>query len=87
MTWCNHLANAIIVQAVSDYRKSLRGIKACHYISPEDMKRDCEEFFNSEWFRILTKTNGRRLMRKLQEEYENEGIAYPKYKSPNRNNL
>ena len=68
MTWCNYLANAIILQAVSDYRKSLRGIKACQYISAENMKRDCEEFFESEWFSILTKTNGKQLMRKLQYE-------------------
>lgn len=81
MTWCNYLANAIILQAVSDYRKSLRGIKACHYQSVEYMKKDCEEFFESEYFTILTKTNGRQLMRKLQEEYENECNTHTQYRT------
>ena len=82
-----HLANAVILQAVSDYRKSLRGERAYLHMSVEDMKKDCERFFQSEWFSILTKIDGRQLMRKLQEEYYNESNSYPKYKSPNRNNL
>lgn len=87
MKWYTHLANAIILQAVSDYRKSLRGEKADIYIPVEDMKKDCEKFFQSEWFSTLSKIDGRQLMRKLQEEYASEGNSYPKYKTPNRNSL
>ena len=87
MNWYNTLANAIIEQAVSDYRKSLKGIKADARVSVEDMLKDCERFFKSEWFTILTKINGEQLMRKLQEEYQNESKPCTKYKRPNRNNI
>lgn len=84
---CTRLANAIILQTVSDYRKSLRGRKADPHISVEDMKRDCERFFTSEWFDTLSKVNGKTLMKKLQEEYRNERNSYPKYKSPYRHGM
>lgn len=84
---CNRLANAIILQAVTDYRKSLRGIKADPHVSVADMKKDCERFFASDWFSTLTKLNGTALMKKLQEEYENECNSHPKYKSPTRHDL
>ena len=35
------------------------------------MKKDCEEFFVSDWFGNLTEVNGSYLLRKLKEE---EGI-------------
>ena len=87
LNWCNTLANAIITQAVSDYRDSLRGKRADKNISVESMLKDCEKFFKSEWFTILTKINGERLMRELQEEYQNESKPCAKHKRPNRNNL
>ena len=87
MNWYNTLANAIIEQAVSDYRKSLKGEKADTWVSVEDMLKDCERFFKSEWFTILTKINGEQLMRKLQEEYQNESEPCTKHKKPNKNNL
>ena len=84
---CTRLASAIILQAVADYRKSLRGIKADPHVSVADMKNDCERFFVSDWFSTLTKLNGTVLMKKLQEEYEDECNAYPKYKSANRHDI
>ena len=84
---CTRLANAIILQAVTDYRKSLRGVKAAPNVSVADMKRDCERFFVSDWFSTLTKINGTVLMKQLQEEYSNECNAYPKHKTPNRHYL
>lgn len=83
-TRCTLLASAIVLQAVIDYRKSLRGIKADPNVSVADMKKDCERFFTSEYFSILTKLNGKVLMKKLQEEYENERDSRPKYKKPGR---
>ena len=63
------LANAIIEQAAEDYRTSLRGLK----INPRNrekltMKEDCERFFQSDWFEMLTKLDGAYLMRRLREE-------------------
>ena len=63
------LANAIIVQAVKDYREALRLLN----MNPNDKsaqhdKRSIERFFRSEWFSILTDLNGELLMKKLKEE-------------------
>lgn len=85
MTPYNILANAIIIQAVSDYRDSLRGKRAYRFVSVDDMLKDCERFFESEWFTILSKIDGVQLMRRLQEEYQNESKSCTKYKKPNRN--
>ena len=63
------LANAIILQAVSDYRKALRQLKRNpDYTKAVLTKYDCERFFRSEWFQALTQVDGPWLMRKLQEE-------------------
>lgn len=63
------LANAIILQAVKDYREARKK----HRKRPknEDAKlmiSDCEAFFRSDWFRDLTELDGEMLLRKLQEE-------------------
>ena len=65
------LANAIILQAVKDYRAALRG-KGCNHKSAKNTVKECEKFFRSEYFRILTKLDGEMLITKLQEEYRNE---------------
>ena len=63
------LANAVILQAVKDYRQALRQLKRNpEYEKAVDMKKDCERFFQSEWFEYLTKVDGPWLMRKLREE-------------------
>ena len=66
--WEN-LANAIILQAVKDYREARKK----HKKRPknEDAKlmiADCEAFFRSDWFAALTNIDGEVLLRKLQEE-------------------
>ena len=63
------LANAIILQAVKDYREARKK----HRKRPknEDAKlmiADCEAFFRSDWFAALTSIDGEMLLRKLQEE-------------------
>ena len=63
------LANAIIVQAVKDYREALRLLS----MNPNDKsakrdQRNIERFFRSEWFSILTDLNGELLLKKLKEE-------------------
>ncbi len=63
------LANAIIVQAVKDYREALCLLD----MNPNDKsaqhdKRSIERFFHSNWFSILTDLNGDLLLEKLKEE-------------------
>jgi len=63
------LANAIVLAAVKDYRKALKTLKKNPTSrSALDMKAECERFFLSQYFQILTSVDGERLMRKLQEE-------------------
>ena len=66
--WEN-LANAIILQAVKDYREARKKLKKRP--KNEDAKlmiSDCEAFFRSEWYRALTDIDGEMLIRKLREE-------------------
>ena len=56
------LANAIIIQAVKDYRDTSDDKSAQHD------KRSIEKFFRSNWFSILSDLNGELLLKKLKEE-------------------
>ena len=63
------LANAIILQAVADYRKALRILKRYpRYEAALKEKQRDEEFFRSEWYKQLTNVDGKMLIRRLQEE-------------------
>lgn len=55
------LANAIILQAVKDYRKALKH-------DERGCKREIERFFRSEYFTVLTNISGEMLIRKLRAE-------------------
>ena len=55
------LANAIILQAVKDYRKALKH-------DERGRKCEIEKFFRSEWFSILTNVSGEMLIQKLRAE-------------------
>jgi DNA-binding transcriptional regulator YhcF (GntR family) len=55
------LANAIIIQAVKDYRSALRTKNA-------DSKKHIESFFKSEHFKGLTNISGEQLLKALNEE-------------------
>ena len=63
------LANAIILQAVTDYRAALKRIKR----KPEDWETidealRVESFFRSGWYSQLTAVDGEYLIRRLQDE-------------------
>ena len=63
------LANAIILQAVTDYRVVLKRIKR----SPKDRETideamGVESFFRSGWYSQLTAVDGEYLIRRLQNE-------------------
>lgn len=66
-----NLANAIILQAVKDYRVALKSLKA----NPRSRaalsdKNEIERFFRSEWFATLTSVDGEMLIRSLQMEVD-----------------
>lgn len=66
---CRDLANAIIIQAATDYRAALRrkrrnpgSVRADHTIS------EIERFFHSEWFTCLTDVKGEYLIERIRKE-------------------
>lgn len=71
ITNCENLANAIILQAVKDYRMALKSLKA----NPRNRtamadKDEIERFFRSGWFSVLTSVDGEMLIRSLQMEVD-----------------
>lgn len=63
------LANAIILSAVRDYRDARKKLKKRP--KNEDAKlmvEDCERFFRSEWFQVLSNLDGEALLERLKEE-------------------
>lgn len=61
--------NAIILQAVKDYRVALVALKK----NPKNIaaardRADCERFFSGKWFAELTSIDGSLLMEKLKRE-------------------
>lgn len=58
MTPYENLANAIVLSAVRDYRKS----------TSKDEIQSIERFFRSEWFSVLTSVDAEFLIRTLREE-------------------
>ena len=80
------LANAIVLQAVSDYRVALKKIKA-HPKNREAISEalEIEKFFRSGWYSILTDVDGEYLIRRLQDEIrQSESIRGKKNKSDRR---
>ena len=61
------LANAIILQAVKDYRKALKGL-SLNGESSTAVIADCERFFRSEWYRQLTNVDGEYLIATIRKE-------------------
>ncbi|WOC31868.1 MULTISPECIES: hypothetical protein [Caproicibacterium] len=69
ITIYENLTNAIILQAVKDYRVALKCLKA----NPRNKfaladKGEIERFFRSSWFSVLTSVDGEMLIRSLQKE-------------------
>ena len=75
----SNLANAIILRAIDDYRRSLERL---NYLlkTPEfngrrivETKREIdeiEEFFRSEWYDEMTDISGEDVIRKIRKEVE-----------------
>ena len=65
----NNLANAIILQAVKDYRKALRTLSMNpNNRSAQYERRRIEQFFRSSWFGVLTSIDPEMLITKLKTE-------------------
>ena len=70
MKWnWENLANAIILEAVKDYRTARRRVRARpgQKLS-QAMIREVERFFRSRWFAQLTDVNGETLLTQLRKE-------------------
>jgi hypothetical protein len=61
------LANAIVLQAVEDYRHALGGGSIRGKL-PECIISEVERFFRSDWFYMLTNLNGEILINRLRRE-------------------
>lgn len=69
MAPCEHLANAIILRAVEDYREAIRMLAVNPRYSPAlHTVLEVERFFRSGWFSTLTTIDGISLMKRLKEE-------------------
>lgn len=63
------LANAIVLQAVKDYRDALKKLKKNpKNLNAQYTKIDVELFFRSAWFKELTNIEPEVLMERLKEE-------------------
>lgn len=69
------LANAIIIQAATYYRKAMKELWLCpRNAKARYMLEEYENFFKSWYFNIYTAINGVWLMYKLKEEFETKTI-------------
>ena len=66
-----NLANAVIEQAVKDYRRAKAKLaKEAEDVMALKMRRETERFFCFAWFGQLTALDGELLLEKLEEESE-----------------
>lgn len=73
MSGYKQLANAVILQAVKDYRSALKRIK----MNPTNKAAmadamECERFFRSDWYSALTSVDGEYLINRLREEVKSK---------------
>lgn len=63
------LGKAVVLQAVDDYRDAVK--KLSHgrkNTAAEQMKKECERFFKSEYFNVFTQLDGNALLSQLEKE-------------------
>ncbi len=71
-----NLANAIIEQAAKDYIEALGILR----YKPNDKKAtatkdEVEKFFRSQWFIMLTKVDGEKLLSDLKKKFKKESTS------------
>jgi len=63
------LADAIILQAVTDYRRAYWKLRLCkHHKEAQEIIAECEVFFRSTWFSTLCNLDGEQLLQDLKRE-------------------
>ena len=69
---CENLVIAIVRQALIDYRDALKALKKnSNNIDKRRIKNECEIFFNSEYFTLLTNVNGTYLLKNIERMCKN----------------
>lgn len=69
-----NLINAIIGQAVKDYRTALNDFKRNPKNAvAEDEIRRIEKFFRGSWYEMMTDVDGEYLIQKIKKEVANNG--------------
>lgn len=69
---CINLVIAIVRQALIDYRKALKSLKKNpNNIDKYRMKNECETFFSSEYFTLLTNLDGDYLLKNMERMSKN----------------
>ena len=68
-----NLANAIVLQAVKDYRDAIKRLKkkSSNQAAMADAM-ECERFFRSGWFGVLSKVDPEFLIKELRKEKRND---------------
>jgi len=62
-----NLANAIIMQAVHDYRRAVQQLIRKPYSATALYdKQEVEAFFQGDWFRVLSDLDGQELLQRLE---------------------
>jgi hypothetical protein len=65
------IANAVVEQAVKDYRQALKAVSLnSRNREAKAIVSECEAFFRSDWYGVLTGLDGEMLMAKIREETE-----------------
>ena len=69
MKWCYELANAIVLQAVKDYRKAKQTLSRFpDNADAISVIAEVERFFKSDWFGEISDANGEWILKRLREE-------------------
>ncbi len=64
-----NLANAIVMQAVKDWREAAKRLRRNpRNAGAQAVVKECESFFRSDWFEALTGADGGFILKKLQQE-------------------
>ena len=67
------LGNAVVLQAVKDYRDAVKKLsRGKKNTTAEQTKNECERFFRSGYFNVFTELDGNALLSQLEKEAEYE---------------
>ncbi len=69
------LANAIVLQAATDWKKAIKEMArspdlSSSWMAADYMRKQCENFFRSAWCGKLTKLDGIYILERLKKEYK-----------------